>query len=606
MATALSRRRKRYAKAPALVGRPIGNSYGAAPAGTVQGGSTGQHAVNSPASGGGTTTRSNAPSPASIATTVGYTAAATGVGAAHPSRRRAPSVASLTPITPPSRAVSPIAPIASAVAQGLHIATNSHAQQALVNAQTAQIWKQAGGAGPAPKVEITPPPVQMPTAHDRRFGRPPTTTTGIEASARGLSVSRNAAIALASPNVQARRATRAALTAAVHHVQAAKAGRRQQAVHRLLSGRTTLPGLTPGQTQIASQILRTGNKADANRKELLSAVETGLVESNLANLPGGDADSAGWRQERSSLYPDPTNVIDAAQRYFSETASAGSGAGISAGTLAANVQRPAEQYRGRYDEVKAQAAPVLQAWLKATGGQSGGTPQPQTQQLGGPYDGSREMVRTIFGAPGLRGDHGGTPFGEAPGVHAPNGDHYRSDGYAQDINGANPRENEPPFTQATLDTVVTNLRKLGATGVPDLTIGGAGWEGDVQGYRVFVEGGTSDHIHVGAHPVDSAAVPGSVTLSGGVTAPTAAGVGAAVGGSSTIANVAGPALRNAGQRRQRGAPASLVPLQSPLGSGVPWATADFSAAADALASASSATAARDAKVQAIMQRAGIA
>jgi hypothetical protein len=98
----------------------------------------------------------------------------------------------------------------------------------------------------------------------------------------------------------------------------------------------------------------------ADRTELLAAAETGLVESSgFHNLPGGDADSAGWRQERASLYPEPTNVEVGARNFFKEVKSQ---SGATAGELAANVQRPAEQYRGRYDEVKPEAAAILKAF----------------------------------------------------------------------------------------------------------------------------------------------------------------------------------------------------------------------------------------------------
>jgi hypothetical protein len=141
----------------------------------------------------------------------------------------------------------------------------------------------------------------------------------------------------------------------------------------------------------------------------------------------------------------------------------------------------------------------------------------KTVPLKGPYSGSRALVRLITGAPHLRGDHAGTEFGEGPvneNVHEDNGDHNRPDGYAQDINGDNPRENEPPFSQATMDTIVSNLRSLGAEDVPDLQIGEGGTF-EVQGYSVYVEP-VSNHIHVGAHPIGPA--PGTVDVgSSGIT-----------------------------------------------------------------------------------------
>lgn len=124
-----------------------------------------------------------------------------------------------------------------------------------------------------------------------------------------------------------------------------------------------LPGLTPQASHVARKVLARGAQLGATRKQKLAAAETGLVESGFENLPGGDADSEGWRQERSSLYPNPRNVKASATRFFQE-AKASSGA--TAGELAANVQRPAEQYRGRYSERKPEAAAILRAYNKGS------------------------------------------------------------------------------------------------------------------------------------------------------------------------------------------------------------------------------------------------
>src|SRR3954462_2239235 len=114
------------------------------------------------------------------------------------------------------------------------------------------------------------------------------------------------------------------------------------------------------QQKILNAILSIGRERGATPKETKAAIETGLVESNLRNLAGGDADSAGWRQERASLYPDPTNVTHAAERFFDEAKRANaSGRYGSAGSLAAAVQRPAAQYRGRYQQRSGAADALL-------------------------------------------------------------------------------------------------------------------------------------------------------------------------------------------------------------------------------------------------------
>lgn len=186
--------------------------------------------------------------------------------------------------------------------------------------------------------------------------------------------------------------------------------------------------------------------------------------------------------------------------------------------------------------------------------------------LAGRYAGSKALVQEIVGSK-VRGDHGGTKHGEAPGVHSAEGDHYRPDGYAQDINGDNPRENEPAYTQESLDKIVANLRKMGATDVPDLQIG-SNWEGQVGGYSVQLltnEGGTVNHIHVGAHPsgdegdltptgpkikgTDLVVMPRTET---GSTGASTAGTSAFTGVSGSSSGGTGkPGKKGKGRRRRR-------------------------------------------------------
>lgn len=112
------------------------------------------------------------------------------------------------------------------------------------------------------------------------------------------------------------------------------------------------------QRQLLNRIKTIGREVGATPKEVKAAIETGLVESNLRNLPGGDRDSAGWRQERASLYRDPTNLDASIRRFYQETAGVRDKYGT-AGSLAAAVQRPAAQYRGRYQQASSQAQALL-------------------------------------------------------------------------------------------------------------------------------------------------------------------------------------------------------------------------------------------------------
>ncbi len=112
-----------------------------------------------------------------------------------------------------------------------------------------------------------------------------------------------------------------------------------------------------------------------------AAAQTALVESNIANLPGGDADSQGWRQERASLYPNPRNVKASARRFYQEFLQKYD-PGEHSWDVAAQVQRPAAQYRDRYRQ---RAGDAEKALREIGGGSSGGSVSsqgdrnPQTQ-----------------------------------------------------------------------------------------------------------------------------------------------------------------------------------------------------------------------------------
>jgi Putative Flp pilus-assembly TadE/G-like len=99
-------------------------------------------------------------------------------------------------------------------------------------------------------------------------------------------------------------------------------------------------------------------------KILLATFETAIVESGIKNLDFGHADShgvfqqqwtTGWGTLADTMHP-PT-----ATRMFLEAAVkvARDNPGMSAGQIAATVQRPREDLRGRYDEVKEQAQALI-------------------------------------------------------------------------------------------------------------------------------------------------------------------------------------------------------------------------------------------------------
>lgn len=130
------------------------------------------------------------------------------------------------------------------------------------------------------------------------------------------------------------------------------------------------------QKSIVRAILQESRKIQdpvARRKFRRAAVETGLVESNLRNLNYGDADSQGWRQERTSIYGTgrngPMNVRASIARFRQEFLQQYD-PGERAGEVAAQVQRPAAQFRGRYQERAKDAREILAQFGGAGGGSS--------------------------------------------------------------------------------------------------------------------------------------------------------------------------------------------------------------------------------------------
>ena len=115
---------------------------------------------------------------------------------------------------------------------------------------------------------------------------------------------------------------------------------------------------TSEQRAVQRAIIRRGKQRKESKKEIKAALETGAVESGFRNLKGGDRDSAGWRQERASLYKDPTNLMKSIDRFYNET-SAVEHKYKKSGDLAAAVQRPAAQYRGRYGQRSREAEKLL-------------------------------------------------------------------------------------------------------------------------------------------------------------------------------------------------------------------------------------------------------
>jgi hypothetical protein len=95
----------------------------------------------------------------------------------------------------------------------------------------------------------------------------------------------------------------------------------------------------------------------------LAAFEAAIVESGIHNLNYGDADSHGVFQQQWSVgeWGTKEQTMDPvhATHMFLETAAEMDEPGMSAGQLAANVQRPREDLRGRYAAVEGQAQSLI-------------------------------------------------------------------------------------------------------------------------------------------------------------------------------------------------------------------------------------------------------
>lgn len=253
---------------------------------------------------------------------------------------------------------------------------------------------------------------------------------------------------------------------------------------------------TPEQRKVVQTILKVGRQRGASPKEIKAAIETGLVESNLRNLHGGDADSAGWRQERASLYPDPTNVQHSAARFFDEARKANqSGKYGSAGSLAAAVQRPAAQYRGRYQQRSGDAESLLSG-LGGGGSRLGSRSTTTTTTTTPGVDNAqarRDLIAGYLAQGGVRNSDATATFAAA----------YRN---AQDVPGTSSTSR----VRSSSGSSSPSSRTSGAGGSEVLELihnnGAKGYgikNGQVvNGQQVFagVWAGHADHVHVAAGP----------------------------------------------------------------------------------------------------------
>jgi hypothetical protein len=99
-----------------------------------------------------------------------------------------------------------------------------------------------------------------------------------------------------------------------------------------------------GDPHVANALVTIGHQVGATPKQMLAAVETGIVEQNLKNLPSGGGGSVGWRQEQQGhagkSVQQRMNLNDSIRRYYAEVKHADSPS-LSPGQLAQKVQASA-------------------------------------------------------------------------------------------------------------------------------------------------------------------------------------------------------------------------------------------------------------------------
>lgn len=319
--------------------------------------------------------------------------------------------------------------------------------------------------------------------------------------------------------------------------KASRTAKRQQVrkalktVRRAYRAKTPdVSSLDPHQDRVLDKILDVGRRKGASPRENLSAVETGLVESSLRNLNYGDADSTGWRQERSSIYgtgpTGPQNVKASARRFYDELRTQGAGA-ATPGQAAQAAQGSA--FPERYDQEEPKARSILREYRrKASRPPTKGVKQAQKtlrkagvkarpraatpKKLPGPWSGAQRAALRVIPKnfhPDAKGDKR-TPAENASVGGSSTSDHLTTDtaSYAADL----------PADDALARRIASRLGMASHTGTQEIT---------KNGYRyqlIWQDEGHYDHIHLGAEwtgapsSMPSGSSGGPLSASGGTSA----------------------------------------------------------------------------------------
>lgn len=150
--------------------------------------------------------------------------------------------------------------------------------------------------------------------------------------------------------------------------------------------------------RVVNSIIAIGRERGLSDEYILTALATGIVEDSLRHSASvRDGTSVGWRQETRSSYGSTERRMDLAgsiNRFYDELA--GTSRRGSLGMWAAAVQRPAAQYRGRYDQAMGAARAVLARFGGGAGLGEADAPETSPQEDGwDPRAALGEMISTI-------------------------------------------------------------------------------------------------------------------------------------------------------------------------------------------------------------------
>jgi hypothetical protein len=238
---------------------------------------------------------------------------------------------------------------------------------------------------------------------------------------------------------------------------------------------------------VVNAIKRVAHQRGVPYRWLVGAFATGIVESGLEDLSGGDADSYGFRQQRESIYG-RQGLNQQINNLFDEFAQFDEGQPI--GDLVADVQRPAQQYRGRYAQVLDQAQELAGGKNVELAGMSSGALAP-TPSPDAPSSGSGNIFQVLAN---LNADRAATDPNAA-----------RMQRGWQFLNQLQSQQQQPtPMAgQGSTLAPLTTLPKAPMSGAKGEGLEElffdpiGGWD---KGQNIGPIGGHEDHVHVGANP----------------------------------------------------------------------------------------------------------